>query len=81
MHGLHWPEAVLSYVVVALAIGFPVVIALAWAFDVRQGRIERTPAGSLRDGVASEHHDKAIRRVHPERQFRGTGRRVTSADS
>ena len=24
MHGLHWPEAVLSYVVVALAIGFPV---------------------------------------------------------
>ena len=42
MHGLHWPEAVLSYVVVALAAGFPVVITLAWAFDVKAGRIERT---------------------------------------
>ena len=42
MHGLHWPEAVLSYVVVALALGFPLVVALAWAFDVKAGRIERT---------------------------------------
>jgi hypothetical protein len=48
MHGLHWPEAVLSYVVVALAIGFPLVVALAWAFDVKAGRIERTgPAPGL----------------------------------
>ena len=47
MHGLHWPDAVLSYVVVALALGFPVVVALAWAFDVNAGRIERTaPASS-----------------------------------
>src|SRR5262249_60722179 len=43
MHGLHWPETVLSYVVVALAAGFPIVITLAWAFDVKAGRIERTP--------------------------------------
>jgi TolB-like protein len=42
MHGLHWPEAVLSYVVVALAIGFPVVVGLAWAFDLHAGRLERT---------------------------------------
>src|ERR1700738_4226769 len=42
MHGLHWPDAVLSYVVVALAIGFPIVVTLAWIFDVNQGRIERT---------------------------------------
>src|SRR6266571_5798814 len=48
MHGLHWPEVVLSYVVVALAPGFPVVVALAWAFDVREGRIERSPAGAGR---------------------------------
>ena len=48
MHGLHWPEAVLSYVVVALAVGFPVVVALAWAFDVNAGKIERTPAGQWR---------------------------------
>jgi TolB-like protein/Tfp pilus assembly protein PilF len=44
MHGLHWPEVTLSYVVVALAIGFPIVISLAWIFDVNAGRLERTPA-------------------------------------
>src|SRR5579859_320029 len=43
MHGLHWPDVVLSYVVVALAGGFPIVVTLAWIFDVKQGRIERTP--------------------------------------
>jgi TolB-like protein len=43
MHGLHWPDAVLSYVVVGLAVGFPVVVTLAWIFDVKAGRIERTP--------------------------------------
>jgi serine/threonine-protein kinase len=42
MHGLHWSDAVLSYVVVGLASGFPVVVALAWIFDVKAGRIERT---------------------------------------
>jgi len=42
MHGAHWPEIVLSYVVAALAAGFPIVITLAWAFDVKAGRIERT---------------------------------------
>jgi len=41
MHGLHWPESVLSYVVVALALGFPLVVTLAWIYDVRGGRIER----------------------------------------
>src|SRR5213082_3202638 len=48
MHGLHWPESVLSYVVAALAAGFPVVVALAWIFDVNAGRIERAPAARLR---------------------------------
>jgi hypothetical protein len=43
MHGLHWPDPVLTYVVVALSLGFPVVVALAWIFDVNAGRIERTP--------------------------------------
>src|SRR5438105_5490307 len=47
-HGMHWPEAVLSYVAVALAAGFPVVVALAWIFDVKAGRIERAPAARLR---------------------------------
>ena len=44
MHGLHWPDEVLSYVVVALAVGFPIVVSLAWIFDVNAGRIERTAA-------------------------------------
>jgi TolB-like protein/Tfp pilus assembly protein PilF len=49
MHGLHWPDAVLSYVVAALAVGFPVVVSLAWIFDVNAGRIERMePAVGLR---------------------------------
>jgi hypothetical protein len=43
MHGFRWPDAVLSYVVVALAAGFPVVVGLAWIFDVGVGGIERTP--------------------------------------
>src|SRR5438105_4696054 len=52
MHGLRWPEVTLSYVVVALAIGFPVVVTLAWIFDVNAGRLERTPAsGSERKGA------------------------------
>ena len=42
MHGLHWPDSVLSYIVVALAMGFPLVVTLAWIFDVKAGRIERT---------------------------------------
>jgi len=57
MHGLHWPESVLSYVVVALAVGFPLVVVLAWIFDVNAGRIERTvsahrPTGLKRAGLA-----------------------------
>jgi TolB-like protein len=49
MHGLRWPDAVLQYVVVALATGFPIVVSLAWIFDVNAAGIEKTPAsGSLR---------------------------------
>ncbi len=47
MHGLHWPETVLSYVVAALAAGFPIVITLAWIFDVKAGHIERTAPASV----------------------------------
>jgi serine/threonine-protein kinase len=46
MHGLHWPEAVLSYCVVALGLGFPVVVCLAWIFDVKAGRLERVVAAA-----------------------------------
>ena len=46
IHGLHWPDDVLSYVVVALAAGFPIVVALAWIFDVKAGRLELTAAAA-----------------------------------
>src|SRR2546423_7153846 len=52
MHGLHWPDALPSCIVVALAVGFPVVLMLAWIFDVNEGRIERTAGTPLRTGMA-----------------------------
>ncbi|HWE26158.1 MAG TPA: hypothetical protein VG496_19635, partial [Myxococcales bacterium] len=53
MHGLHWSDTVLSYVVVSLAAGFPVVVGLAWVFDINSWRIERTAPGALRGIRAS----------------------------
>jgi protein-disulfide isomerase len=48
MHGLHWPDAVLSYVVVGLAAGFPIIVALAWVFDVKAGALERASPTATR---------------------------------
>src|SRR5437763_1524704 len=42
MPGLRLSDWTLSLVVVGLAVGFPVVVVLAWVFDVSAGRIERT---------------------------------------
>jgi TolB-like protein/Tfp pilus assembly protein PilF len=42
MHALHMSDATLTYTVVALALGFPVAVMLAWAFDINAGKIERT---------------------------------------
>ena len=42
MHGLRLPEWTLSFVVIALATGFPVVLVLAWVFDVSASGVERT---------------------------------------
>jgi adenylate cyclase len=44
MHGLHLPEWVLSAAVVALGLGFPIAIGLAWAFDLTPSGVERTPS-------------------------------------
>src|SRR5262249_4534631 len=44
MHGLHWPESVLSYVVAALAAGFPVAVGAAWMFS-REEPTSQTPRG------------------------------------
>ena len=48
-HALGLSDAVLKIVVVLLALGFPVALVLAWAFDVNAGGIERTaPTGAPR---------------------------------
>ena len=49
MHALHWPDAVLTYVVLGLTAGFPVTALLSWAYDLRAGRILRAaPTRGLR---------------------------------
>src|SRR3954471_14550844 len=44
MHGLSLPEWVLKATVIALGVGFPLTLVLAWAFDINGGRIERAGA-------------------------------------
>ncbi len=51
MHALHLPDAVLTYTVLALALGFPVAVVLAWAFDINEGHIGRTPPASGQKGA------------------------------
>src|SRR5207253_1493438 len=41
-HALHLPDWTLTFMVVSLGAGFPIVILLAWAFDVSPSGIERT---------------------------------------
>jgi TolB-like protein/Tfp pilus assembly protein PilF len=43
MHGAHLPEVTLSFMVVGLALGFPIVVVLAWAFDVSGKGIDWHP--------------------------------------
>ena len=40
--GLGAPEWVFKFCVVAFLAGFPIAVALAWIFDIRQGRLMRT---------------------------------------
>src|SRR2546421_6990673 len=48
MHGLHWPDSVISYVVAALAVGFPLVVGVAWIFDVKAAGVQAAPMRSRR---------------------------------
>jgi hypothetical protein len=43
MHGLHLPESSPSYVVLALAFGFPVTATLSWLFDIKFSGFARAP--------------------------------------
>jgi adenylate cyclase len=52
VHALHLPEWVLTATVVALGLGFPVALGLAWAFDITPTGVERTPGpGGLSPGA------------------------------
>jgi TolB-like protein/tetratricopeptide (TPR) repeat protein len=42
MHGLNLPEWVLSVVVVLLAMGFPLTVALSWIYDLTRQGVRRT---------------------------------------
>lgn len=44
MHGAHLPDWVLTAVLVALALGFPVAVILAWVFDLTVHGVQRTPS-------------------------------------
>ena len=48
MHALHLPDMTLTYVVLALALGFPLAVVLAWAFDINEGKVERTAPATSR---------------------------------
>ena len=49
MPAYHAPEWILPIFITAIALGFPVALVLAWAFEVKAGVIEKTPepAGAL----------------------------------
>jgi len=51
MHGLQWPEWVLSAVVVALGIGFPIIVVLAWIFDLGSTGLERSAPSPIPSGA------------------------------
>jgi adenylate cyclase len=50
IHALHLDDWVLTAVVLALGLGFPVAVALAWAFDIQPGGVERTPPLTMAPG-------------------------------
>jgi TolB-like protein len=43
MPAYHAPEWILPIIITAVALGFPVALVLAWAFEVKGGVIEKTP--------------------------------------
>jgi adenylate cyclase len=53
MHGLHLPDWVLSAAVVALGLGFPLALGLAWAFDLTASGVARTPDGDGGGGAGA----------------------------
>jgi tetratricopeptide (TPR) repeat protein len=53
LHALKLPDSWLTGVVIALALGFPVVAALSWAYDLTRHGLVRAPAQAMGEGGAS----------------------------
>jgi eukaryotic-like serine/threonine-protein kinase len=51
LHGLRLPEWILTAIVVALAIGFPVTIVVSWAFDLTLQGFKRAAPAPLASGT------------------------------
>ncbi|HEX4652699.1 MAG TPA: tetratricopeptide repeat protein [Candidatus Udaeobacter sp.] len=47
MPAYHAPEWILPLVITAVALGFPVALVLAWAFDIKGGAIKKAPASHV----------------------------------
>jgi TolB-like protein/Tfp pilus assembly protein PilF len=47
MPAYHAPEWILPLVITAVALGFPVALVLAWAFDIEGGAIKKTPESTV----------------------------------
>ena len=58
-HGLGLPEWVVTAVVIAVGLGLPVAVTLAWAFDLTLAGVTRTPASLARDGPNVHKHGHA----------------------
>src|SRR4029450_9261482 len=53
MPAYHAPEWILPIFITAVALGFPVALVLAWAFEVKGGVIEKAPESTGLLGAAS----------------------------
>ena len=59
-HGLGLPDWVVTAIVVAVGLGFPVAVTLAWNFDLTLAAgLTRTPATLAPDGSHAHHHSHA----------------------
>jgi hypothetical protein len=47
MPAYHAPEWILPIFITAVALGFPVALVLAWAFELKGGAIEKTPDSDI----------------------------------
>src|SRR5215471_10278142 len=53
MPAYHAPEWILPIFITAVALGFPVALVLAWAFEVKGGVIEKAPQSTGLLGAAN----------------------------